>query len=471
MSFDNLGLDPRLMKAVGSMGYAEPTPIQREAIPLVLSGRDVVGCAQTGTGKTAAFVLPLMQRIGAKPGRIKALVVTPTRELALQIEGVAREVSTQTRHRVAVAYGGVGYEPQKQALRRGVDVLVACPGRLLDLVAQGDCDLSGVQVLVLDEADRMLDMGFWPDVRRILSKLPAERQNLLFSATMTKDVLKVIGDTLHDPAHVSVAAAHTPIEAIAQSIYPVGGNQKADLLLSVVREHGLRKVLVFTRTKHRADRVARVLDRAGVRSAAIHGNRSQAQRQKALESFRKGHVHVLVATDVVSRGIDIDEITHVVNFDLPNVPADYVHRIGRTARAGRSGTAISLLAPEEHEQLRDIEKTIGATLPCEDHPGFSYTDERTVPDPERSATAAAAAKPQGGSRSGGRKRSNPPQHRQGQSRQQQPRGEGSRQAQQPSTRGGGGTGSGSGSGAGSTGGGGQPPRRRRRRRSPGTGNA
>ncbi len=387
------------------MGYEHPTPIQRDAIPLVLEGRDVVGCAQTGTGKTAAFVLPLMQRISTKPGHIKALIVTPTRELALQIEGVARETSLQTRHRVAVVYGGVGYEPQKKALRRGVDVLVACPGRLLDLISQGDCNLSRVEVLVLDEADRMLDMGFWPDVKRILSQLPAKRQTLLFSATMTTDVLKIIGDTLHNPAQVDVAATHLPVEAITQSLYPVSGNQKADLLLSVVREHGLRRVLVFTRTKHRADRVARVLDRAGVRTAAIHGNRSQAQRQKALESFRKGHVHVLVATDVVSRGIDIDEITHVVNFDLPNVPADYVHRIGRTARAGRSGTAITLYAPEEREQLRDIEKTLGSPILCEDHPGFVYSSDRVVPDPDRSANAPAPkpkpkAKKRGGGRSG-----------------------------------------------------------------------
>ncbi|MDZ4168382.1 MAG: DEAD/DEAH box helicase [Coriobacteriia bacterium] len=397
MSFDNLGLDPRLMKAVGSMGYTVPTPIQTEAIPLVLAGRDVVGIAQTGTGKTAAFVLPLMQNIPAKPGGIRALVVTPTRELAVQIEGVARDVARHTRHRVAVVYGGVGYEPQKQALKRGVDVLVACPGRLLDLISQGDCNLGSVEVLVLDEADRMLDMGFWPDVKRIIAKVPPTRQNLLFSATMSPEVMKIIQATLDNPARVEVSPATTPVEAIVQSIYPVGGKDKADLLLSIVKEHGLKKVLVFTRTKHRADRVARVLDKAGVRGAAIHGNRSQAQRQKALESFRKGHVHVLVATDVVSRGIDIDDITHVVNFDLPNVPADYVHRIGRTARAGRSGAAISLYSPEEHEQLRDIEKTIGSTLPCEDHPGFAYRDARVVPDPERSA---ASPNKQGGSKQG-----------------------------------------------------------------------
>jgi ATP-dependent RNA helicase RhlE len=388
LSFDNLGLDARILRAVSDMGYSEPTPIQRDSIPHVLDGRDVVGCAQTGTGKTAAFVLPLLQRVPAKPGGIKALIVTPTRELALQIEGVARAASKHTGHRVAVVYGGVGYEPQRKALRRGVDVLIACPGRLLDLVGNRDCDLSKVEVLVLDEADRMLDMGFWPDVRRIIKLVPARRQNLLFSATMKPEVLKVVAEELHDPIKLEVSPTHTPVDKIAQSIFPVGGKQKTDLLLSLVRDQRLDKVLVFTRTKHRADRVARVLERAGVRGAAIHGNRTQAQRQKALDGFRRGHVKVLVATDVVSRGIDIDDITHVVNFDLPASPADYVHRIGRTARAGRTGTAYSLLAPEEHDNLRDIERTIGSTLVCEDHPGFAYTDERVVPDPEREAVPA-----------------------------------------------------------------------------------
>ncbi len=385
MSFDNLGLDARLLEAVARMGYSEPTPIQRDAIPLALAGRDVVGCAQTGTGKTAAFVLPTLQRIPAKPGGVRALVITPTRELAAQIEQVAKQVGKSTRHRVAVVYGGVGYEPQRKALRQGVDLLVACPGRLLDLVNAGHCDLSHVEVLVLDEADRMLDMGFWPDVRRIISKLPAKRQNLLFSATMSRDVLKVIGDTLTNPAHVDVAPTATPIEAITQSVYPVGGKDKTALLVHLIGEHRLERVLVFTRTKHRADRLAKTLDRHGIRGAAIHGNRSQSQRDKALDSFKRGHVKVLVATDVVSRGIDIDDITHVVNFDLPNTPEDYVHRIGRTARAGRSGAAFSLLAPEEHDNLRDIEKKTGVVIECTDASGFDYEDHRVVPDPERPA--------------------------------------------------------------------------------------
>ena len=384
------------------MGYAAPTPIQANAIPPVIEGRDVVGCAQTGTGKTAAFVLPTLQRVKAGGRKPTALIVTPTRELALQIEGVAKQASRFTQHRVAVVYGGVGYGPQAQALRRGVDVLVATPGRLLDLCNQRDCDLSHVEILVLDEADRMLDMGFWPDVKRILNLLPEKRQNLLFSATMSPEVMRVAGDTLHKPVTVDVAPPSKPIEAIDQSIYPVGGQQKADLLLRIIKDHGLQRVLVFTRTKHRADRVARLLERAGVSGAAIHGNRSQSQRQQALDGFKKGRHRVLVATDIVARGIDVDGISHVINFDLPNVPEDYVHRIGRTARAGKSGTAISLFAPEEQEQLRDIEKKIGSIIDTADHDGFDYTDPRMVPDPERVANPPKQQRPTPGAGRKGR---------------------------------------------------------------------
>ncbi|HEX9093594.1 MAG TPA: DEAD/DEAH box helicase, partial [Coriobacteriia bacterium] len=387
MSFDNLGLDDRLMAAVTTMGYTEPTPVQTEAIPLVLDGRDVVGCAQTGTGKTAAFILPLLQRISARPGGPRALVVTPTRELALQIVEVANSAAKHTRHRVAAVYGGVGYEPQRQAIRRGVDLLVATPGRLLDIAGQRHVDLSHVEILVLDEADRMLDQGFWPDVRRIIALLPARRQNLLFSATMSPEVLKVVGDTLHDAAHVDVSPPAKPIEAIVQSLYPVAGTQKHDLLVGLIDHHRLERVLVFTRTKHRADRVARHLDRAGIRSAAIHGNRTQSQRQNALDQFKRGGCRVLVATDIVARGIDVDDISHVVNYDLPNTPEDYVHRIGRTARAGKSGAAFTLLAPEECDNLRDIEKTLGSVIACEDLAGFDYSHERLVPDPARTNEA------------------------------------------------------------------------------------
>jgi len=372
------------------MGYTTPTPIQRDAIPHVLAGHDVVGCAQTGTGKTAAFVLPILQMIEAKPGGPSALVVTPTRELALQIEGVAKQVAKLTRHRVAVAYGGVGYEPQLTALKRGVDLLVVTPGRLLDLMDRGVADLSKVEILVLDEADRMLDMGFWPQVRKILAKIPEKRQNLLFSATMSSDVLRIIGSTLHEPVEVSVAPTATLVENVRQSVYPVSGVQKAELLVHLLRTRDHDRVIVFTRTKHRADRVAKVLHRAGITSEAIHGDRSQAQRQKALQGFRDGRCRVLVATDVVARGIDIDDVSHVVNYDFPNSPDDYVHRIGRTARAGRSGAAVSLLSPEEHDTLRDIETKIGAVLECKDADGFVYDSQpRIVPDPERQAARAS----------------------------------------------------------------------------------
>ena len=402
LSFNNLGLDERLLKAVRAMGYDAPTPIQESAIPAIILGKDVVGCAQTGTGKTAAFTLPTLQRV--KPGnrRPVALIVTPTRELAAQIEGVAKQAARFTHHHVAVVYGGVGYGPQAAALRKGVDILVATPGRLLDLCNQKDCRLDRVEVLVLDEADRMLDMGFWPDVKRILDMLPSGRQNLLFSATMTPEVMRIAGDMLHEPVRIDVSPPSKPIDKIKQSAYPVNGQQKPELLLSLIRDHDLNRVLVFTRTKHRADRVAKLLSNAGISGAAIHGNRSQSQRQQALDGFKRGRHKVLVATDIVARGIDVEGISHVINFDLPNVPEDYVHRIGRTARAGKSGIAFSLFSPEEHDQLRDIEKTIGAVIACEDHAGFAYAADRLVPDPEREAVPTRQQRPTPGSGRKGR---------------------------------------------------------------------
>jgi ATP-dependent RNA helicase RhlE len=384
MSFSDLGLEPGLLKAVQGLGYTVPTPIQEQAIPLALTGRDILGCAQTGTGKTAAFILPALQLMGRRR-TIGTLVVTPTRELAGQIEDVARDCSRHTGQHVAAVYGGVGYEPQVRKLRRGVELLVATPGRLLDLHQRGDVDLSHVEILVLDEADRMLDMGFWPDVKRIISLLPPKRQNMLFSATLNRDVLRIAGPMLSDPARVEVAPSATTVDTVTQTIYPVAEVQKTDLLVRLLEKNQLDRVLVFTRTKHRADRVCRHLERSRINGAAIHSNRTQAQRQRALDGFKDGTYRVLVATDIVARGIDVDRISHVINYDLPSVAQDYVHRIGRTARAGASGTAISFLAAEQAGELRDIEVLLGQTLPCRDLDDFAYS-QRLIPNPDRVAT-------------------------------------------------------------------------------------
>jgi len=383
MPFSTLGLDQRLLKSVSAMGYERPTPIQEQAIPPALEGRDIVGCAQTGTGKTAAFILPSLQRTRDRKG-LRTLVVTPTRELAAQIHDVARDCSRHTGQKATAVYGGVGYTPQVTALRRGVNLLVATPGRLLDLQNRGDVDLSQVEILVLDEADRMLDMGFWPDVRRIMAHLSPQRQTLLFSATLSRDVLKISDKTLTKPVQIEVTPSATPVEAIEQTVYPVNGQQKSELLIRLLEKNQLDRVLVFTRTKHRADKVCRHLERSQIRGAAIHSNRSQTQRKRALDGFKKGTYRVLVATDIVSRGIDVDAISHVINYDLPVNAQDYVHRIGRTARAGASGSALSFMAAEESKGLRDIERLIGTTIPCEDVEDFAY-QKRVVPHPQRSA--------------------------------------------------------------------------------------
>ena len=311
-------------------------------------------------------------------------MVTPTRELAHQIEEVGRSCARFTGQRVAAVYGGVGYEPQMKRLKRGVDLLVATPGRLLDLNNRRDVDLSRVEILVLDEADRMLDMGFWPDVRRILALLPEKRQNMLFSATLTNDIMRIAGPTLTAPVTVEVAPSATPVEGITQAIYPVAEVQKIDLLVRLLEEEKLDRVLVFTRTKHRADRVCKQLERSMIRGTAIHSNRSQSQRQHALDGFKDGTYRVLVATDIVARGIDVDSISHVINYDLPSAAQDYVHRIGRTARAGQTGTAFSFLAPEQASELREIELMLGAPLPTRDLEGFQYM-ARLVPNPDRTA--------------------------------------------------------------------------------------
>jgi ATP-dependent RNA helicase RhlE len=383
-TFTELGLDSRLLEAVAAMGYDKPTQIQERAIPMVLAGNDIVGCSQTGTGKTAAFVLPIVQRINGHNGdapskHIKALVVTPTRELAAQIEAVAVMATKSSGLRALAVYGGTPYDPQARQARKGVDVLVATPGRLLDMMRQGDIKLDHVQVLVLDEADRMLDMGFWPDVRRIVRALPEKRQNLLFSATMSKGVLSVIGDALSRPVFIEVGGRATPIEAIDQKVMPVDGSQKLELLIAYLQHHGPERVLVFTRTKHRAERLALTMHKRGINSTAIHGNRNQVQREKALQGFKSGRYKVLIATDIVARGIDVEGISHVINYDVPSNPEDYVHRIGRTARAGASGIAISLLSAEEVYELKDIERLIGMEIPREDLPDFDYI-KRTIPE-------------------------------------------------------------------------------------------
>ena len=383
--FAALGLSGDLLAGVAAMGYVTPTPIQEQAIPRVLAGRDVVGCAQTGTGKTAAFVLPIVQRMtgptvaDGRTAHPSALVVTPTRELCGQIEEVGEMLSTYSGRTVVAVFGGVPYDPQARKVRRGVDLLVATPGRLLDMLRQGDILLDKVDTLVLDEADRMLDMGFWPDVKRIIDAIPSKRQNLFFSATMSKQVLSIIEDTLHQPVFIELGGSATPVDNVEQKVLPVNHDQKVDLLVEYFRHHDPERTLVFTRTRRRAERLARTLNKAGITCEAIHGDRSQGQRQQALDGFKKGRIAVLVATDVVARGIDVDNITHVINFDIPTNPEDYVHRIGRTARAGASGIAVSLLTGEDVHELKAIERLIGATLERHDLPEFDY-DKRVIPE-------------------------------------------------------------------------------------------
>ena len=376
MSFASLGLAPELVRAVEDAGYTTPTPIQTQAIPAVLSGGDLLAGAQTGTGKTAGFTLPMLQRLEAsKPaalgrGVVRALVLTPTRELAAQVEESVRTYGRFLKLSSMVMFGGVGMQPQVDRLRRGVDILVATPGRLLDHHNQGNVDLSKVEILVLDEADRMLDMGFIHDIKRILAVLPKKRQNLLFSATFS-DEIKALADRLLDnPALIEVARRNATAETIAQKIYPVDREKKRHLLAKLIKDNDWHQVLVFTRTKHGANRLAEQLSEGGIPAMAIHGNKSQSARTKALSEFKSGSLAVLVATDIAARGIDIAELPHVVNFELPNVPEDYVHRIGRTGRAGSTGEAISLVCIDEAKLLRDIERLIKRELPREIVPGF-----------------------------------------------------------------------------------------------------
>ena len=377
MSFSQLGLSAPLLNAVLAQGYDTPSPIQEQAIPAVLSGKDVLAAAQTGTGKTAGFALPVLQRLseGNRPASncIRALVLTPTRELAAQVEQSVKDYSSELPLSSAVVFGGVGINPQMKQLRRGVDVLVATPGRLLDLYQQNAVKFHQLEVLVLDEADRMLDMGFIHDIKRILKLLPAKRQTLLFSATFSPTVTALAETITQNPIKLSTAPQNSTVDSVTQKLVPLDKNRKIPALISLIKQNNWRQALVFSRTKHGANRVSKKLDAAGIPSAAIHGNKSQGARTKALAAFKSGEIDVMVATDIAARGIDISQLPIVVNLDLPNTAADYVHRIGRTGRAGAEGEAWSLVSADELDQLKDIETLIQQLLPRESLKGFEPT--------------------------------------------------------------------------------------------------
>ncbi len=396
MSFNTLGLSAELLRAVTDKGYGEPTPIQVKAIPVILEGKDILAGAQTGTGKTAGFTLPLLQRLSAQaPAErrvIRALILTPTRELAAQVEESVRVYGKHLPLKSTVVFGGVGFNPQADTLRRGVDILVATPGRLLDHVQQKTVDLSKVEILVLDEADRMLDMGFIRDIRKILALLPKQRQNLLFSATFSEEIKQLSDGLLNAPVLIEVARRNTAAELVTQVVHPVDRERKRELLSSLIKANDWKQVLVFMRTKHGSNRLAEQLGKDGISATAIHGNKSQGARTKALADFKKGVVKVLVATDIAARGLDIDQLPHVVNFELPNIPEDYVHRIGRTGRAGNEGEAVSLVCVDERDYLRDIERVLHHEIPKVIIPGF---------EPNPDIKAEPIMRGRGGQRSGG----------------------------------------------------------------------
>jgi ATP-dependent RNA helicase RhlE len=386
MPFAALGLEPRLLSALKDAGYTEPTPIQTAAIPKIISGSDVIGIAQTGTGKTAAFVLPMLQLLASRPPvggkKVRALVIAPTRELVAQIEENARAYARYVPFRMATIFGGVGERPQIQALRDNVELIIACPGRLLDLMQQRHGDFTGLEFLVLDEADRMLDMGFLPDIRRIVKLLPRKRQTLLFSATLSGEIEALTHEFLHHPATVQVGRRSNPAETVTQVAYEVPKHLKLALLVALLNQPGMESVLVFSRTKHGADRIARKLEASGIKSATLHSNRTQNQRLRALAGFKAGDVRVLVATDIAARGIDVDGISHVINFDFPMTNEDYIHRIGRTGRANAVGDAFSFVCPDEHSDLRSLERFIGRGLPRRRLDGFDYSGA-AAPEPPR----------------------------------------------------------------------------------------
>ncbi|MDL1948362.1 DEAD/DEAH box helicase, partial [Acidobacteria bacterium ACD] len=394
MPFSSFGLHPDLLRGVKELGFHRPTPIQDDAIPPAMQGKDVLACAMTGSGKTAAFLLPILHRFLGRPrGTTRALVLTPTRELAAQIDEHLRELAVHTPLSGAAVFGGVGMGPQEHAFRTGVDVLVATPGRLLDHFRFPYAKLEGLEVLVLDEADRMLDMGFLPDIRRVLRHLPARRQTLFFSATMPEPIVQLSREMLRNPVTINLERKSMPAVGITQAVYPVPGELKTGLLLELLKRGDVRSAIVFTRTKHRSNRLAESLKKAGVSCERIHGNRSQAQRTDALQGFKAGRYRVLVATDIAARGIDVEDLSHVVNFDVPHVPEDYIHRVGRTARAEATGDAFTLVSPEEQADLAAIERAIGKRLPRVTVPEFDYTrrpaERLEVPIAERIAQIRA----------------------------------------------------------------------------------
>ncbi len=408
--FEELPLHPSIRQGVREMGYRDATPVQSRAIPEAVLGRDLVATAQTGTGKTAAFLLPILERtLDLPPGRVYALVLTPTRELAIQAEGFLKKLGHYTKRLGAAVYGGVGMEPQERALRGGAEVIIATPGRLLDHMQRGYVDFRSLRILVLDEADRMLDMGFLPDVRRILTRLPTERQTMLFSATMPPEIVQLSREFLRNPRMVHVDPTIVAAVGVAHLALPVPGHLKAALLRELLRDETMSSVLVFARTKHRADRLARQLSAWGIPTSVIHGNRSQSQRIRALEGFRGGHHRVLVATDIAARGIDVEGVSHVVNFDVPHESEAYVHRVGRTARAQRSGDAYTLVSPEEDSDLARIERLLGFPIRRARIPGFDYSAaapprpvSRGPPPGDRRGTGRRRGPPRGRGPPGGR---------------------------------------------------------------------
>jgi ATP-dependent RNA helicase RhlE len=412
MSFTTLGLSEPILRAVSEQGYSKPTPIQKQAIPVILAKKDVLAGAQTGTGKTAGFTLPLLQRLSERaPDKgkrhVRALILTPTRELAAQVGESVTTYGKYLPFRSSVIFGGVGINPQIEKLRKGVDIVTATPGRLLDHAGQKTIDLSRVEYLILDEADRMLDMGFIHDIKKILALLPRHRQNLLFSATFSAEIKKLADGLLNAPALIEVARRNTASERVAQAVHPVDRERKRELLSHLITSEQWKQVLVFTRTKHGANRLCGQLEKDGISAAAIHGNKSQTARTKALAGFKQGTVRVLVATDIAARGIDIDQLPHVVNFELPNVPEDYVHRIGRTGRAGNEGEAVSLVCVDEHALLRNIEKLIKREIPKVTIEGFEPDPSiKAEPIQQRSGQRSRSRNRSGGNASRPRRSAN-----------------------------------------------------------------